>query len=182
MRLRLLQLTSALMFVYASIPSGISRLQSLSNLLRSRSKPNPSFSVVLLHCHSSVSMRMTRDGIEDDAAAAAADDDDSAKKLEEKRVGRTKKIPRIYIESSSLNLNMDVTLPEDTSHYVSNVMRMKPGDQLRVFNGIQMVDYLAEVRPTERRKGPVTLQILSSLKATSSSDLPKISVSFPYKS
>ena len=73
---------------------------------------------------------------------------------------------------------MDVTLPEDTSHYVSNVMRMKPGDQLRVFNGIQMVDYLAEVRPTERRKGPVTLQILSSLKATSSSDLPKISVIF----
>ena len=97
----------------------------------------------------------------------------------EKRVSKTRKIPRVYVASSSLCLNMDVTLPDDTSHYITNVMRMRAGDQIRVFNGIDTVDFIAEVQPIERKKGPVKLQIVSTLaENTRWSSLPPISVIF----
>ena len=104
---------------------------------------------------------------------------DNTRSLNGKRVAKTKKIPRVYIESSSLNLNTDVILPESTSHYISNVMRMKVGDHVRVFNGINAIDFLAEILPMERKKGPVKLQVVSPLAPTAPSTiLPHISVIF----
>lgn len=42
---------------------------------------------------------------------------------------------RIYI-SDDLFENIDITLPEEQSHYLCNVMRMKKGDQLLCFNAL----------------------------------------------
>jgi uncharacterized protein YxjI len=46
-----------------------------------------------------------------------------------------RKTPRIYLEGSDLRSGTVLTLNDDTSHYLANVMRMKVGDRIRIFNG-----------------------------------------------
>jgi len=42
--------------------------------------------------------------------------------------------PRLYVDAA-LATNEAVGLPADQAHYLQHVMRMKPGDVLRIFNG-----------------------------------------------
>ena len=44
------------------------------------------------------------------------------------------KLPRLYVDQE-LHENADISFDPDQSHYLKNVMRRKPGDQLRLFNG-----------------------------------------------
>jgi|JI6StandDraft_1071083.scaffolds.fasta_scaffold152590_2 16S rRNA (uracil1498-N3)-methyltransferase len=43
---------------------------------------------------------------------------------------------RLYVEVSLME-NQAFSLPKDQSHYVQNVMRLGPGDEILVFNGLQ---------------------------------------------
>jgi len=44
------------------------------------------------------------------------------------------RIPRLYVEAP-LACGASVALSHEQAHYVANVMRLKPGDRLRLFNG-----------------------------------------------
>lgn len=46
----------------------------------------------------------------------------------------TKTTPRLYLEQS-LAAQSVVTLPEEAAHYLRNVLRLQPGDAVRLFNG-----------------------------------------------
>ena len=45
------------------------------------------------------------------------------------------KLPRLYVNNLLLKSDMTVTLEEDSSHYLMNVMRLKIGSSFRAFNG-----------------------------------------------
>ena len=97
----------------------------------------------------------------------------------------THKLPRLYL-SGLLHLAAEVELDADSAHYLTSVMRLKPGRQLRVFgpNG----EFLATLLPSTRRSAVVQIERLlrrvgeplsdvsSSSSATSSSS-PSASVS-----
>ena len=64
------------------------------------------------------------------------------------------KTPRLFAEQP-LAADLEVVLEKAQSHYLGNVMRLKPGDQVRLFNGMDG-EWLCTVRALSKRGG--TLQ------------------------
>lgn len=63
---------------------------------------------------------------------------------------------RIFIPND-LNLGAELSLPEDVSHYLANVMRLQPGDVIAVFNGLAGE---FECQITVARKKQVIVKVL----------------------
>ncbi len=61
------------------------------------------------------------------------------------------KTPRLYTEQP-LQADLQVELEKAQSHYLGNVMRLKPGDQVRLFNG-QDGEWLCTVCALSKRGG-----------------------------
>jgi 16S rRNA (uracil1498-N3)-methyltransferase len=64
------------------------------------------------------------------------------------------RIPRLYVEAP-LAAGTSVPLSRQQAHYVANVMRLKPGDALRLFNG-RDGEYLCTIETAGKRDGAVT--------------------------
>ncbi|HUE44908.1 MAG TPA: 16S rRNA (uracil(1498)-N(3))-methyltransferase [Aestuariivirgaceae bacterium] len=64
------------------------------------------------------------------------------------------RIPRLYVDAP-LATGTSVTLNRQQSHYVANVMRLKSGDALRLFNG-RDGEYLCTIETAGKRDGAVT--------------------------
>lgn len=63
---------------------------------------------------------------------------------------------RIFIPND-LSLGLELSLPEEVSHYLANVMRLQPGDVIGVFNGISG-EFDCQI--TVVRKKQVTVKVL----------------------
>lgn len=66
------------------------------------------------------------------------------------------RIPRIYI-NQALAAGQELTLPADQAHYVSKVLRLKPGRPLLVFNG-EGGEYEAQLIAVERRSAVIAVE------------------------
>jgi 16S rRNA (uracil1498-N3)-methyltransferase len=64
------------------------------------------------------------------------------------------RIPRLYVDAP-LAAGATVALRRDQAHYVGNVMRLKPGDALRLFNGADG-EWLCTIVVAGKRDGSVT--------------------------
>ena len=62
---------------------------------------------------------------------------------------------RIFL-SERLEENNKIALSKDQSHYISNVMRLKSGDELLLFNGIDG-EFLGKVAGSEKKQ--TTIQV-----------------------
>ncbi|MFC3053482.1 16S rRNA (uracil(1498)-N(3))-methyltransferase [Kordiimonas pumila] len=75
---------------------------------------------------------------------------------------RTKTLIRLFIEdATNLALSVTVALSQAQSHYLANVMRLKAGDTVALFNG-KDGEWSAEI--TEAHKRAVTLKIMHQTK------------------
>lgn len=74
------------------------------------------------------------------------------------------RLPRIYCPRLALPLQSMVQL-DDTqqAHYVTTVMRVKPGFQLRVFNGVEGEFLCTLVNAGSKQKSP-TLEVISQMR------------------
>lgn len=66
------------------------------------------------------------------------------------------KLPRIHVDAP-FAASTEISLPEQTHHYLRNVMRLEIGAQLRLFNG-QDGEYLGELTTIGKKNAAVTLQ------------------------
>ena len=82
-----------------------------------------------------------------------------------KKSSGLEKTPRIFVSSKALAVGSFIQLDDETSHYIANVMRMKEGQQLRVFNGING-EFLAQVLSMTKKK-QVTVEISSQTRSMS---------------
>ncbi len=64
------------------------------------------------------------------------------------------RIPRLYVEAP-LAADATVALSRQQAHYVANVMRLKAGDLLRLFNG-RDGEYLCTIEAAGKRDAAVT--------------------------
>ena len=64
------------------------------------------------------------------------------------------RIPRLYVDAPLAN-GTSVALNRQQAHYVGNVMRLKPGDSVRIFNG-RDGEYLCTIETAGKRDGAVT--------------------------
>ncbi len=69
------------------------------------------------------------------------------------------RLSRIHI-NEPLTTGQSVALPVDRAHYVKNVLRLKNGQQVLLFNGIDSLDHLALIRIEGKH---VTAQLQSSI-------------------
>lgn len=69
------------------------------------------------------------------------------------------KFPRLYIQDQTchLTLSADITLDKDQTHYAHNVMRMKKGHFIRVFNG-RDGDWLGQFIQIDKKQAVIRLQ------------------------
>lgn len=77
------------------------------------------------------------------------------------------RIPRIHIEHGLAEGEI-VTLGDSQSHYLKNVLRLKPGAAVRLFNGRDAIDHLGQVG-YEGKKAVATVQ--SAVPAVAESPL-----------
>ena len=77
--------------------------------------------------------------------------------------------PRLYL-AAPLSVGEDIVLPQDTVHYLHQVLRMKSGRKVWLFNG-QGGEYLAEAVQLERRKG--RLKVLEFVDVDRESPRPR---------
>jgi len=70
------------------------------------------------------------------------------------------KLPRLYFPSSTRHLcpGEEVALDEDSSHYLVNVMRLKIGSALRLFNEVDG-EYLCRMLAPGRKKSPAVVAV-----------------------
>jgi 16S rRNA (uracil1498-N3)-methyltransferase len=69
-------------------------------------------------------------------------------------MGNLARIPRLYVDAP-LAAGTSVSLSRQQAHYVANVMRLKPGDALRLFNG-RDGEWLCTIEIAGKRDGAVT--------------------------
>jgi 16S rRNA (uracil1498-N3)-methyltransferase len=69
------------------------------------------------------------------------------------------RLSRIHIDAN-LPTGQSVSLPVDKAHYVKNVLRLKNGQQVLLFNGVEPFDHLAQIRVEGKH---VTAQLQSSI-------------------
>jgi 16S rRNA (uracil1498-N3)-methyltransferase len=67
---------------------------------------------------------------------------------------------RLYVESSLLE-NQERSLPKEQSHYLQNVMRLRQGDELLLFNGLQG-EWKAQITATLKKS--TELIVLSQIR------------------
>jgi 16S rRNA (uracil1498-N3)-methyltransferase len=79
------------------------------------------------------------------------------------------RITRIYLYSTVIQENEVITLPQETSHYISRVLRAKVGDILHLFDGKRPQEYVAEI--IEISKKSVLAKIKSVHKVNNESPL-----------
>lgn len=77
------------------------------------------------------------------------------------------RIPTIYTETT-LAENIEAVLDDSSAHHIANVLRMKQGDQLRLFNGS---GFFFSASITQSSKKHVSVMIDASEKAQSESSL-----------
>lgn len=70
------------------------------------------------------------------------------------------RLSRIFIDIG-FDLDSDIVLPADKGHYVKNVLRLKKTQNIVIFNGREMQDYLAEI-VIEGKK--VSARIISTIE------------------
>jgi 16S rRNA (uracil1498-N3)-methyltransferase len=70
--------------------------------------------------------------------------------------------PRLYIEAD-LRAGQTVNVTPDQSHYLKNVMRLKAGDALRLFNGREG-EWRGEIAASKAPKGAVTIAVIEQIK------------------
>jgi 16S rRNA (uracil1498-N3)-methyltransferase len=70
------------------------------------------------------------------------------------------RLSRIFVETE-LGLDTTIELPDQKSHYVKNVLRLKNGQKIILFNGSDDTDYTASVQITGKQ---VIAQLNSALK------------------
>lgn len=70
-------------------------------------------------------------------------------------------LPRLYVPQS-LQTDEGVSLPQPQSHYLSKVMRLKPGAQIRIFNS-EDGEWLSEIETIEKRH--VTVKMIEYLRS-----------------
>ena len=68
-----------------------------------------------------------------------------------------KKLIRLYIAEEALVKGQACALNENQAHYLRNVMRKAPGDQIRVFNG-KDGEFLAELEVVKKRSAMIILK------------------------
>jgi len=66
-----------------------------------------------------------------------------------------KNLPRLFMPLEDITGGESAALPEGQLHYLRNVMRLEPGDRLRVFNG-RNGEWLAELQDLNKKKGIIT--------------------------
>jgi 16S rRNA (uracil1498-N3)-methyltransferase len=77
-----------------------------------------------------------------------------------------KKLPRLYVGGTALAEGLSIVLPEAKAHYLRNVMRLGPGDGIRLFNGIDG-EWLARIAEVNKKNLLVTLvQPIAEQKAS----------------
>lgn len=90
------------------------------------------------------------------------------------------KLPRVYIDMK-LGLDEHCFVDEENSHYIMNVMRMKKGSNLRVFNGKQG-EFLAQIVDIPKKHAKsVELNVLSLIRTERSHINPVILFFAPIK-
>lgn len=60
------------------------------------------------------------------------------------------RLSRIYIDSV-LSVGMGIVLPITTSHYIKNVLRLKNGQNIILFNGRETIDYTAQIEISNKK-------------------------------
>ena len=65
------------------------------------------------------------------------------------------RLSRVYLDSL-LELNSVISLPKETAHYLSNVLRLRIDDELLVFNS-QQGEFLAKVNAVVKRAVDIEL-------------------------
>jgi len=66
------------------------------------------------------------------------------------------RISRIYI-GESLVVGSNITFDKDASHYLRNVLRLKTGDEIALFNGEDDCDYLAQLEVNGKKSSAAIL-------------------------
>ena len=74
------------------------------------------------------------------------------------------KAPRLYTEQP-LAADLEVTLEKAQSHYLGNVMRLKPEDQVRLFNG-KDGEWVCTVRSLSKRGGTLRAERQTRAQST----------------
>lgn len=70
-------------------------------------------------------------------------------------VGDYKNLLRLYVSRENISRGENAELSEGQLHYLRNVMRSKPGDRLRAFNG-RNGEWLAEVVELSKKKAVIS--------------------------
>ena len=78
------------------------------------------------------------------------------------------KLARVYVSTEDIRIGSQLVLDEDTSHYISNVMRLRIGEQFRVFNGKQD-EFMAEVGAVHKKR-LLTIEIIKPTNRTMSDE------------
>ena len=66
------------------------------------------------------------------------------------------RILRFYIKLEQINIQELIDLPTDTSHYISRVLRLSPGDIIHLFNGKSQKEYISEIKSISKK----TVQVM----------------------
>ena len=91
------------------------------------------------------------------------------------------KLPRIFVPSSAISIDRELVLDSKTSHYLSNVMRIRDGERVRIFNNILLKEFLCEVisiNKSNRNNVAVVLRPLEVLKDNSSKSTTNSIISY----
>lgn len=73
------------------------------------------------------------------------------------------KLPRLYLPQT-LSLNVPIQLPKEEAHYISNVMRLKSGSLVRIFNEKEG-EFVAKLTGAGPRDRHISLDVLEKLVA-----------------
>lgn len=71
------------------------------------------------------------------------------------RFSAPKNLPRLYVGGTGLAGHAAITVSEDQSHYLRNVMRKGTGDQVRLFNGLDG-EWVAEISAAGKKSCTLT--------------------------
>jgi 16S rRNA (uracil1498-N3)-methyltransferase len=79
------------------------------------------------------------------------------------------RILRFYVKIDQINIQEYIDLPIDTSHYISRVLRLNPGDIIHLFNGKSQKEYISEIKSISKKN--VQVMINDSLEIQNESPI-----------
>lgn len=71
-------------------------------------------------------------------------------------VSEYKNMPRLFVPEGELSIGKNIILPNDQAHYLRNVMRLSPGDALRIFNGMDG-EWVGDIKEINKKNVIVSL-------------------------